>query len=146
MTDRCLKSITFQQLPLMMVNIVERREAKMFEKQECIPVGCVPPTAVAVLGVLHTNPPGSRPPRTRYPPPPGVGLVTPSGQFPLNFALGCGPGDPPGQIPLNFPPLGVSLKTCKACWDTPQDPMQVCTDTTCNACWDTTTPPFLWTE
>ena len=24
-------------------------------------------------------------------------------QIPLNFNLGCGPGDPPGQIPLNFP-------------------------------------------
>ena len=58
------------------------------------------------------------------------------GQIPLNFPLGCGPGDlpPPGQIPLNFPlgcgletplarspstsTLGVGLETCKACWDT----------------------------
>ena len=31
--------------------------------QECIPVGCVPPAAVAVRGGLHqTPPPGSRPP------------------------------------------------------------------------------------
>ena len=34
--------------------------------------------------------------------PPGVGLQTPQPD-PLNFPLGCGPGDPPGQIPLNFP-------------------------------------------
>ena len=27
----------------------------------------------------------------------------PSGQIPLNFPLGCGLGDLPGHIPLNFP-------------------------------------------
>ena len=42
---------------------------------ECIPVGCVPPAAVAVPGGLHQAPPGSRPlwdqtppPGTRHPP------------------------------------------------------------------------------
>ena len=59
---------------------------------------------------------------------------------------GCGPGDPPGcglETPQvwawrppwpdpSTPPLGVSLETCKAYWDT-----------TCNACYDTTP---LWTE
>ena len=55
---------------------------------------------------------------------------------------GCGPGDPPQVWAWRPPqvwawrpprpdpptsPLGVGLKTCKACWDT-----------TCNACSDTT--------
>ena len=57
----------------------------MKNKQECIPVGCVPPTAVAVWGGLHQVPPGpdtpleqappragtprdQTPPRTRHPP------------------------------------------------------------------------------
>ena len=59
-------------------------------EQECIPVGCVPPAAVAIWGSPHQAPPGadtpqdqtppwdqasprSRPPRTRQPPPPGTG-------------------------------------------------------------------------
>ena len=33
----------------------------------------------------------------------GCGPGDPLSQIPLNFPLGCGPGDPPGQIPLNFP-------------------------------------------
>ena len=43
-------------------------------QQECIPVGCVPPAAVAVPGGLHQTPPGSRhpsqggTPQTRHPP------------------------------------------------------------------------------
>ena len=41
----------------------------------------------------------------------------PPGQIPLKFHLGCGPGDPSRQIPLSFA-LGVGLETCKACWDT----------------------------
>ena len=36
---------------------------------------------------------------------------------------------PPRPDPSTFP-LGVSLETCNACWDT-----------TCNACWDTNPPP-----
>ena len=36
----------------------------IFRKQECIPVGCVPPVAVAVGGCLHQAPPG-----TMHPPP-----------------------------------------------------------------------------
>ena len=59
-----------------------------FNVQECIPVGCVPPVAVAVQGgrgsasvhaVIHPPRygPGDHPART------------------LNFSLGCGPGDPP---------------------------------------------------
>ena len=53
--------------------------------QECIPVGCVPPTAVAVclggVGVSASVHAGIHPPR------PGPG--------PLNLPPGCGPGDPP---------------------------------------------------
>ena len=36
----------------------------LFLQQECIPVGCVPPAAVAILGGLHQAPP----PRSRHPP------------------------------------------------------------------------------
>ena len=57
-------------------------------------------------------------------PPPDVGLETPPYRpplaRPLNFPLGCGPGDLQGM--LGYHPL----ETCKAYWDT-----------TCNACWDT---------
>ena len=129
---------------IQLMNIVVAIEfdfQKHFE-QECIPVGCVPPAAVAVTGVISTPHP---PPWSRQPPwvwawrppsltplnfPLGCGLGDfPPSLIPLNFSLGCGPGDPPGQIPLNFP-LGVGLETCKACWDT-----------TCNACWDPPPPP-----
>ena len=62
-------------------------------QQECIPVGCVPPAAVAVGGwgsvSVHA---GMHPP--------GVGLETP---------LGCGPGDPPRCGPGDHP--GVDLET-----------------------------------
>ena len=70
---------------------------KFMRKQECIPVGCVPPAAVAVEGVSTRYPPGSRhalgpdipqnqapplgpgtPPRTRHPP----GPDTPRDQAP----------------------------------------------------------------
>ena len=122
-------------------------------KQACIPVGCILPTAIAVMVGLHTHPRAglpeqtphqSRHPWSRHPLARssstsclGVGLD----QIPLNFPLGCWPGDPPpSKIPLNFP-LGCwpgnlqgmlgyhsPLETCcKACWDT-----------TCNACWNST--------
>ena len=72
--------------------------------QECIPVGCVPPAAVAVTGVVSTHPqpdPPEIPPWlwawTRSPSisPLAVGLH----QIPLNFPLGCGPGPDPTQLP-----------------------------------------------
>ena len=44
-------------------------------KQECIPVGCVPPAAVAVGGRGALD------------------------QIPFNFPLGCGPGRDPPQFP-----------------------------------------------
>ena len=66
----------------------------------------------------------------------GVGLETTQAR-PLNFPLGCGPGDPPSQTPQLLPWVwawtparhaGIPLETC----------CQACCDTTCNACWDTT--------
>ena len=48
-------------------------------QQECIPVGCVPPTAVAVGGAGR-----------------GVGGLD---LIPLNFSLGCGSGSDPPQYP-----------------------------------------------
>ena len=106
--------------------------------QECIPVGCVPPTAVAITGgrgvCLDQIPlnfplgcgPGPDPPQlppwvwawTRSPStsPLGVGLD----QIPLNFPLGCGPGPNPPQLPPwvwawtrspSTSPLGVGLET-----------------------------------
>ena len=40
---------------------------KKFTKQECIPVGCVPPAAVAVRGLHQADPLRSRPPRPGTP-------------------------------------------------------------------------------
>ena len=61
--------------------------------QECIPVGCVPPAAVAV-GVLGGG--VCLPQCMLRDPPKDVGLET---------SLGVGgPGDPPKARPLNFPP------------------------------------------
>ena len=79
----------------------------IIEKQECIPVGCVPPAAVAICrGVsasvhagIHPSPgcgPGDPPPRCGPRDPPQG--QTP--QFP-----GCEPGDPPTLArPLKLPP------------------------------------------
>ena len=82
-------------------------------QQECIPVGCVPPAAVAIcrcgggglpqcmlvypLGVGLETPRvwAWRPPWVwAWRPPPG-----PTPQYPP----GCGPGDPPGQTPQHTP-------------------------------------------
>ena len=94
------------------------------QQQECIPVGCILPTAVAIGGSpsVHARiyPPGSGPgdpPGCEPGDPPGVGLETPQvwpgaplgvgletpQARPLNFPLGCGPGDPLAR-PLGFPP------------------------------------------
>ena len=105
-------------------------------KQECIPVVCIPPTAVAVLGVSpyppEETPPGANtsleqvPPRAGTPSPsPRTG--TPLARSPFNFSLGCGPGPDPPQLPPwvwawtrcpSTSPLVVGLETCKACRDT----------------------------
>ena len=77
-------------------------------KQECIPVGCVLPAAVAVTG----DPPEQAPPPEQTPPPeqapPEQALprsrhppwnIHPPGQIPINFPLGCGSGPDPPQLP-----------------------------------------------
>ena len=119
---------------------------------------------VSTLPVRAGTPWSRHPPRagihpncSRHPPPPGVSLETPQSdplqlppwvwawsppsQIPLNFPLGCGPGDPPQPDLPKLPPWVWAWKptrhagippletSCKACWDT-----------TCNACWDTTPP------
>ena len=95
----------------------------IFRNKECIPVGWVPPAAVAITrGSPH--PPEQAPPLVRSPStsPLAVGLETPS-QIPLSFPLWCGPGNLQGMLGYH-PPLQTC---CKACWDT-----------TCNVCWDST--------
>ena len=57
-------------------------------QQECIPVGCIPPTAVAIMGG-SPHPPQAGTPQSRHPP----------DQIPLKFPLGCGPGPGPPQVP-----------------------------------------------
>ena len=89
---------------------------KKSETQECIPVGCVPPTAVAIWGV---SPPGT--PRTRHPPRAGPLEQGPPEQAPL------GPGTPQSRHPLGSgsprsrhppgpatpPPVNRITETCK---------------------------------
>ena len=125
-------------------------------RQECIPVGCIPPTAVAVCwgGVsasvhagIHTPRcgPGDPTSQTPQPPPwvwawwppwpdpstsPWFWAWRPPSARPINFPPGCGPGDPTLARPINLP-LGVGLETCKACSNT--IPPQAC-----KACWNTT--------
>ena len=141
------------------------------KKQECIPVGCVPPTALAIRGGLHQTPPPPRAGTTWDP-------AHPPGRSPLNFPLGCGPGpDPPqlrpwvwawtrspstsplavdlDQIPLHFPlgcgpgdppqrpaaRLAGTPPAMHAGTAPPETCCKACWDTTCNACWDSTHPP-----
>ena len=73
---------------------------------------------------LKQAPIGSRdPPLEQLPPwlwdwrPPGCGSGDTPGQIPLNFPLGCGPGDPLVRS-SSTSPLVVGLETCKVCWDT----------------------------
>ena len=103
------------------------RPIRNYLTQECIPGGCVPPAAVAICcrggsASVHAG----IPPRCgagdllwvlSWRPPLGVGLETPLGMGletpqvwawkppqarPLNFPLGCGPGDLQGM--LGYPP------------------------------------------
>ena len=73
-------------------------------QQECIPVGCVPPAAVAVWGGSLPGPPGSRP---------RSGSRPSQEQTPLLREQT--PPDPPPET------------CCKACWDTT---CNVCWDST----------------
>ena len=68
---------------------------KYLIRQECIPVWCVPPAAVAICWRVVS---AWRPPRVWAWRPPG-----------------CGPGDPPGQTPQP-PPLDVGLETPAPLW------------------------------
>ena len=95
-------------------------------EQECIPVGCVPPAAVAIgVGGVCLS--------ACWDAPPGVGLETPLG---VGLETICGCGDPPGQTPQPPPrcgpgdappdvgltsPLGVGLETPSG--QTPQLPL-----------------------
>ena len=86
-------------------------------KQECIPVGCVLPASVAIMGGLHTHrhtPLEQVPPWSRHPP--GAGTPWVWAWRPPR----CGPGDPWPDPSTS--PLGVGLETCKTCWDTPPKP------------------------
>ena len=104
---------------------------KFLIKQECIPVGCVLPTAVAISwGCLS---------ECWDTTPLGVGLETLLGvglDTPLQVWAWIPPWvwawRPPWPDPSSSP-LGVGLETSKACWDTPSPE-------TCKTCWDTTTP------
>ena len=54
-------------------------------KQECIPVGCIPPVAIAIRGGLHQTPPRAGTPPDQTPPPeqtPPLGAGTPPDQAP----------------------------------------------------------------
>ena len=99
------------------------RKDAMYLRQECIPVGCVPPAAVAVCGgvfasvhagIPHPGPGPGHPPWVwawRYPQPdpstspPRCGPGNPPQSDPSTSPPRCGPGDPPAR-PLNFPPPG----------------------------------------
>ena len=80
-----------------------RRELlrELFDKQECIPVGCVPPAVVAVCwgvwGVSASVLAGIHPPR--------CGSGDPSAR-PLNLPPGCGPGDLQGMLGYYPSPCG----------------------------------------
>ena len=113
---------TAQDLPMLWLHwnlFGKTRENR--KTQECIPVGCVPPVEVAVMGGVSTHPPLDKaisweqiPLWSRHPPeqaPPGAG--TPPDQIPFNFPLGCGPepdplnfllGCGPGPDPPQLPP------------------------------------------
>ena len=98
----------------------------LFHKQECIPVGCVLPTEVAIHGGyasvhagIHPSGVGLETPRVLAWRPPqvwacrtpwsgpgdplGVGLETPPGQTP-QLPPGCGPGDPSAARHTGIPP------------------------------------------
>ena len=75
-------------------NVCVKNDQKV---QECIPVGCVPPAAVAVTGGSPHTP--SRHPPEQIPPEQAPPEQTPPRQIPLNCPLRCGPGPDPPQLP-----------------------------------------------
>ena len=82
----------------------EYQEGDVAIRQECIPVGCVPPTAVAVRGAISTR--HSPPSRSRTPPP---WSMHPPDQAPP------GPGTPRDQTLREqaHPPVNRITDTCK---------------------------------
>ena len=112
----------------MLLNIYIR-ERQSSKKQECIPVGCVPPAAVDITGGLHA-PPGADPPGRHPPPEQAPPRPDPPQLPPWMWAWTRSPSTPPLDV-------GLGLETCKACHAGIPPPLE----TWCKACWDTTTPP-----
>ena len=98
------------------------RTKEIYSQQECIPVGHVPPAAVAIGGDLPQCMLGYIPPGCGPGTPLGVGLETPwcwPGDTTLARSLdsppGCGPENLQGMLGYHPPPPETC---CKACWDT----------------------------
>ena len=137
---------------------------KPMNKQECIPVGCVLSTAVAVCWGVSATVHAGISPGCGPGDPPGVGLETPPTR--------CGPGNPPLARPLNLPPwvwawrlpqarplnfptgcrpgdphrpdpsTSLRVRTWRPARHTGMPPpppktCKACWDTTCTTCWDT---------
>ena len=82
------------------------KQSNFTRQQECIPVGCVPPAAVAFCW-------GSVCLSACWDTPPCVGLETPHQARPINLHPGCGPGDlqcMPGQPPCGHNSWHTLLK------------------------------------
>ena len=101
---------------------------------ECIPVGCVPPAAVAVRGSASVHAGIHTPPRC------GPGDAPLPRPDPSTSQLGVGLEIPPTR-PLNFPPWVWTWKHARHAGTPPH------LETCCKTCWDTTPPPSTpWTE
>ena len=86
---------------------VSPKQHAQMNRQECIPVGCVPPTAVAIMGEGSPHPLGADLPGAgtlRADTSPGVGLETPPRPDLPQLPLRCVPGDPPWPDPPQLPP------------------------------------------
>ena len=121
----------------------------LYNKRECIPVGCVPPAAVAnCWGVSASVQSGIPTPRCGLGDPPGCepgdpprcGPGDPPQAIPLNFPLGVGLETPPGQIPQLPPGCGPGDLQCMLGYHPPP------WTETCNAWWDTTPSPDRMTD
>ena len=102
------------------IRIQTQHNENPLHKQECIPVGCVPPTTVAIHGAgvclsaywdTHPQVWAWRTPRMALEispmwawRPPRCGPGDPPPAKPLNFPPGCGPGRPPAARHAETPP------------------------------------------
>ena len=127
------------QNPELFLHRVHTRMVNIFSQQECMPVGCVPPTRnrMAAVGVSLTEPPGQRPsgqrppgqrcpmdtgppeprPPGHRPPPPGLrppGLRPPGQRFPLDT------DPPPDKDPPGHRPPGQRSPASPTRWTEPQ--------------------------